>query len=111
VTTLAGNFEHAVRMGYIIDYGWADGLDENQNFIGRFRAETRGHVHFVPEVGPVDLLEDFIHFVEIDCGPTACPQEWIDQLGVSVQTLTLSLTRGPVSVEPMSWASVKRLFQ
>ena len=112
VATPAGTYEHAVRMGYVIDYGWGDLVDMNtQQVIGRARAETRGHVHFVPGIGPVEMLEDFIPFLEIDCTPDNCPQEWIDLLGVSLTTMTLSLTHEVVSVEPSTWSTVKSLYR
>jgi hypothetical protein len=111
VATLVGTFEHAVRMRYVIDYGWADRVDESGRWIGRFRGETRGHVHFVPDLGPVEMLEDFLPYVEVDCGMNDCPPEWTAHLGESVQTLTLSLTRTPVSVVQASWSRVKALYE
>jgi hypothetical protein len=111
VTTAAGVFEHAVRMGYVIDYGWSALVDEQQNEIGTYRAETRGHVAYVPDVGPVDLHEDFIPLVEVDCGANPCPTEITDQVGDTVQTFTLDLTSLPVGVERSSWAQVKILYR
>ncbi len=112
VATLAGTYEHAVRIGYVIDYGWGDVVDLNtQQVIGRARSETRGHVHFVPGVGPVEMLEDFIPYVEIDCTPDNCPQDWIDLLGVSVTTKTLSLTHEMVAVQQSTWSTVKLLYR
>jgi len=111
VTTLAGTFEHAVRMGYVIDYGLGEIVDLNTGrVIGLARSETRGHVHFVPSVGPVEMLEDFFPFLEIDCTPNSCPQEWIDLLGISATTKTLSLAQ-VVSVEQSTWSMVKSLFR
>jgi hypothetical protein len=111
VTTASGTFHDAVKMGYVIDYGWNEQLDELGNVIGLARSETRGHVHFVPGVGPVEMLEDFIQYVEIDCSPAACPQEWIDLLGVSTQTLALSLTNRVVPVTDVPWTAVKALYK
>lgn len=110
VMTPAGNFDDAVRLRYVIDYGWSEVVEEQGNPIGRFRGETRGHVHYVPDVGPVDLLEDFLPFVEVDCDPNQCPHEWTDLLGVSIATAQMSLTRLPVGVEAATWTAVKRLF-
>ena len=112
VATLAGTYEHAVRMGYVIDYSWGEVVDlETQQVIGRARSETRGHVHFVPDVGPVEMLENWIPYVEIDCAPNACPQEWVDLLGITVTTKTLSRADGGVSVEPSTWSTVKALYR
>lgn len=110
VTTLVGAFEHAVRMRYVIDYGWTDGTDDRGNVVGRFRGETRGHVHYVPDIGPAEMLEDFLPYVEVDCGMNDCPPEWVGLLGQSLQTLTLSLTRTPVGVAQKSWSQVKALY-
>lgn len=111
VSTGAGTYEHAVRMHYVIDYGWTEEFDGNQQLIGRTRTETRGHVHFVPGVGPVEVLEDFVPYAEVDCAPAACPQEWTDQIGVSVETKTLSLAHEFVAVEPSTWGMVKSLYR
>lgn len=111
VTTPAGTFEHAVKLTSVVDYGWSEVTDPNGLVIGRTRGETRGHVHYVPHVGPVESLEDFIPYVEIDCAPSACPQEWQDELGVSFATTTLSLTGLPVSVEEQSWTRIKSLYR
>jgi hypothetical protein len=111
VTTADGTFEHAVRMGYVIDYGWSVATDEIGNVLGMYRGETRGHVHFVPGIGPVALIEDYVMFAEIDCSPNTCPQEWVDQLGEIVQTFALSLTRRPVAVAQASWSNVKSLYR
>jgi hypothetical protein len=111
VTTQAGSYDHAVRMGYVIDYGLSQGTDPDGNPVGSFRSETRGHVHYVPEVGPVELLEDFLPFVEIDCGTDPCPPEWTDLLGESVQTVSLSLVREPVAVVARSWSEIKQLYR
>lgn len=110
VATVAGTFEHAVRMGYVIDYGWSEAVDSDGQVIGQFRGETRGHMHFVPGVGPVEMLENFIPVLEADCTPADCPQELIDLLGVSVQTMTLSLSQ-VVSVEQSTWSTVKLLYR
>jgi hypothetical protein len=111
VTTMIGTFEHAVRMGYVIDYGWSEETDEFGNPIGLSRSETRGHVHYAPGVGPVEMLEDFIPYAEIDCSPSSCPPGWGDQLGQSFATITLSLTNRVVSIEDVSWGAVKALYR
>jgi hypothetical protein len=106
VSTIAGTFEHAVKMTYRIEYGWSDVLPEPP--LTRSRWETHGHVHYVPDVGPVDMLEEY-KLLEIDCAPDPCPPEWQDRVGTSVQTITLSLT-GTVSTEARTWSQVKSLY-
>ena len=110
VVTLAGTYEPAIRMGYVIDFGWGELTDPNiGQVIGRARGEIRGHVHFVPGVGPVEMLENNTPFLEIDCTPNTCPQEWLDLLGATF-TRTLSLAR-VVSVESNTWSTVKSLYR
>ena len=111
VTTQAGSYDHAVRMGYVVDYGLSQGTDPDGNPVGSSRSETRGHVHYVPEVGPVELLEDFLPYVEVDCSPNPCPPEWSDHLGESAQTVSLSLVREPVAVVARSWSEIKQLYR
>lgn len=111
VTTAAGTFLRAVRVGYRIDYGWTEGRDQNQNLIGQYRSETLGRVHYVPGVGPVESLEDFIPYQEIDCSPGECPPEWTGQLGASVETMGLALQGLPTAVAPASWSVVKSLYR
>jgi hypothetical protein len=111
VVTQAGTFEHAVRMGYRIDYGWSTGISEGGTWLGRFRSETRGHVHYVPDVGPVELLQDFVPFVEVDCDTLACPGEWTGQLGETDESMTLSLGSAPTAIAPASWSAVKALYR
>jgi hypothetical protein len=112
VTTQARTYEHAVRMGYVIDYGWGEEPNPDGDPVSfLFRTESRGHVHYVPDVGPVELLEDFLPYVQIDCGTDPCPPEWTDHLGQSAQTLTLSLVREPVAVDARSWTEIKQLYR
>lgn len=111
VETVSGTFEHAVRMRYVIDYGWSTAVNDAGDEVGQFRGETRGHVHYVPNIGPVELLEDFVPFVEIDCSPDVCPSELSDLFGITVQSIQLSLTRATVGVASKSWTQVKALYQ
>ncbi len=105
VSTPAGTFTNAVRIDYRVVDGWSECADENGNPLFRFRAETRGHVHYVPDVGPVDLLEDFIPVAETEGDGCGCPVHF------SVQTIRMLLTRGPVPVAPITWTGVKRLYR
>jgi hypothetical protein len=111
VATQAATFEHALRMGYRIDFGWSTGISEGGTWLGRFRSETRGHVHYVPGVGPVELLEDFVPFVEVDCDTLSCPWDWTSQLNQIAESTTLSLRSEPTAIAPVSWSEVKALYR
>lgn len=111
VTTLAGTFGNALRMDYVIDLGTAQAIDENLNLICETHSEIRGHVHFVPGVGPVDMLEESLPFVTIDCGENDCPPEWVQWLGQVVEPQTLSLSDAPVPQTDASWGGVKSLYR
>ncbi len=111
VTTLAGTFDDAVRVDYLIDLGVNGSMDEWGNLIGESHGEIRGHVHYVPGVGPVEMLEESLPYVSIDCGTNECPPEWIQWLGQVVETQTLSLSDAPVPTEDVSWSEAKALFR
>ena len=112
VQTEARLFDTAVRMGYVIDYGWSITDDDAGNPHGRVRSETRGHVHFVPGVGPVELLEEFIRVAEFQCDATGCPPPSdTDDLGQVQVTIRLSLTASNVAVQQRTWSEVKSLFR
>jgi hypothetical protein len=111
VTTLAGSFEDAVRVDYLIDLGLATNTDEMGELVGVVHAEVRGHVHYVPDVGPVELLEEFLPYVTVDCGENDCPPEWTAWLGQVVRTQTLSLSQAPVPTADASWGGVKSLYR
>jgi len=107
VSTIAGVFTDAVRMDYVIDLGWQIATNDQGDPVGRRRSEVAGYVHFGPEVGPLNMLEEFFPFAEIDWGPV----EWQDWLGVPVEIQTLSLTSMPVASRAMTWSGVKQLFE
>ena len=112
VQTEARRFDTAVRMGYVIDYGWTTPVDDAGNPHGRIRSETRGHVHFVPGVGPVEMLEEFIRIAEFQCDATGCPPPSdTDELGLVQVTIRLSLTASTVAVQQRTWSEVKSLFR
>ncbi len=108
VSTDAGVFTDAVRMDYVIDMGWNVVTDEQGDPLGRIRSEEIGHVHFGPNVGPLDMVQEYIFIAEIDCDD--CPPEWSDILGVPMVTQTLSLTSMPVANRSLTWSGVKALF-
>lgn len=112
IITPAGTFTNAVKIRYEIDYGVSDLLDPSgTSVLGTFQASTVGHVYYVPAVGPVDMLEEFTHYVSVDCSPLQCPQQILDQVGEVALHLTLQLGSGPVAVEERPWSFVKELYQ
>lgn len=111
VQTDAGTFHGAVRMGYVVDYGWTAWTDDAGNPHGLYRSETRGHVHFVPGAGPVELLEEMLQVAEFQCDDNGCPPPSITDLVGDVQvSLRLSLTRSTVGVQHRTWSEVKSLY-
>ena len=112
IEAVAGTFQHAVRMGYRVDYGLSPLVDPSGNEVGLARAETRGHVHFVPGVGPVEMLEEFVPVAEWQCDGTICPPDDIkEQTGQVAVTLRLSLISSTVAVQEQTWSAVKALFR
>jgi len=113
VETEAGTFHHAVRMGYLVDYGLSPLTDPNSgDELGLVRTETRGRVHFVPGVGPVELFEEFVPVAEWQCDGTICPPDNIkEQTGQVAVTLRLSLISSTVAVQQQTWSAVKSLFR
>ncbi len=111
VVTENGIYTNAVKVEYLIDYGISSWTDENGNLLGTAHAERWGHVHYVPGVGPVDLLEEFMPFVWADCGNEDCPPEISDWIGQVTEIQTLSLLQNPVAEEAASWGSIKSMYR
>ena len=110
VDTPAGTFVDAVEMTYLVDLGTSIVTDDQGNLLGTLHGEYHGHVHYVPDVGPVELLEEYTPFVWVDCGDEDCPPEWLELVGVAVTTQTLALTSLPVATVERSWSGVKSLY-
>jgi hypothetical protein len=104
-TVPAGTFAGCVRVDYVVDYGLSECTDESGNSGGTFRSETRGHVHFAPDVGPVDSFEQFIPYAEATgtCGA--------GQIGAPLATITLRLGSLPVPALPTSWGRLKVAYR
>lgn len=111
VMTENGIYTNAVKVEYVLDYGVSNLADENGNILATIHAERNGHVHYVPGVGPVELLEEYTPFVWADCGNDDCPPEIGDWIGQVTETQTLSLMQNPVSVEAASWGGVKSMYR
>ncbi len=111
VVTENATYTNAVKVDYFIDYGISSWTDENGNLVGTAHAERWGHVHYVPEVGPVELLEEFMPFVWADCVNEDCPPEISDWIGQVTEIQTLSLLQNPVAEEAASWGSIKSMYR
>ncbi len=110
VVTPAGEFTGAVKMDYLVDLGISTITDEQGELIGTFHGEFAGHVHYVPDLGPVDLFQEYTPFVWADC-PGGCPPEIADYLGVTTQTIAMGLLSNPVGEQRNSWGAVKFLYR
>ena len=111
VTTGAGTFDNAVKVAYRLDYGTQDMRDEDGNLQGKVRSEMRGYVYYVPDVGPVAMLQEFYLLASLDCGEQPCPPEWEPWIGKPVELQTLSLSQTPVPTRRSTWGEVKALFR
>lgn len=111
VVTENGIYTNAVKVEYLLDYGISYVSDGNGILLATVHAERRGHVHYVPGVGPVELLEEYMPFVWADCGNEDCPPEISDWIGQVTETQTLSLLQNPVAEEAASWGSVKSMYR
>ncbi|GJM43551.1 MAG: hypothetical protein DHS20C21_03930 [Gemmatimonadota bacterium] len=110
-STPAGEFSNAVKIEYLIDAGVQQVTDASGVLLGRLHSEVRGHVHYVPDVGPVEVVEEHFPYVWIDCAPSDCPEEWVENLGIATHAYILSLTEAPTSIERSSWAATKASFR
>lgn len=104
-TVPAGTFVACVRVDYVVDYGLSECTDPSGNPLGTFRSETRGYVHYAPDVGPVDSFEQFIPYAEATatCGA--------GQIGVPATTVTMRLSSMPVPALPTSWGRLKAAYR
>jgi hypothetical protein len=105
----AGHFAGCLRVDYRIDYGASICTDETGSELGGFSSETRGFVHFAPEVGPVNHGEEFIPFKEFLWGE--CP-EWEIYQGVVFTSGSLRLMgEQPTAVKPTTWGRLRTLYR
>jgi hypothetical protein len=111
VVTENATYTNAVKVTYLVDMGVSSNTDENGNLLFTAHSEYRGHVHFVPDVGPVEMLQEYEPFVWIDCDGAPCPEDYLQWVGQVTETQTLSLLQGPVSTEMLNLGSVKALYR
>lgn len=109
VVTENGTYNNAVKVTYLVDMGVFSATDENGQLLATGHAEYRGHVHYVPEVGPVDMLQEYEPFVWLECN--GCPEEWLDWVGQVTDTQTLSLRQAPVATRKLNLGSIKALYR
>jgi len=105
VTVPAGNFQDCVRVDYVIDYGTSACTDDVGNPIGTSRAETHGHVHYAPNIGPVESSEQFIPYVEATgtCGE--------GHVGEASSTVTMQLNSTPTPALRSTWGRIKTAYR
>jgi len=109
VETQNATYNNAVQVTYLVDMGVFSVTDENGELLATGHAEFRGHVHFVPDVGPVEMLQEYEPYVWLDCNE--CPEDWLNWVGQVVETQTLSLLQDPVATEKLNLGSVKALYR
>lgn len=111
VTTGAGTFENAVEVAYYLDYGIQEMRDEDGNPLGKVHPEMRGFVFYVPDVGPVAMIQEYYPFATMDCRDQPCPPEWVPWIGKPMELQTLSLSQIPVPTQMRTWGGVKALYR
>jgi hypothetical protein len=111
VTTANGTYANAVKVDYLVDLGTGLLTDETGNLVGAVHGEYSGHVYYVPEVGPVQMLEEHMPVVWADCGEQQCPEEITRWIGVVTETQTLSLVEDPVAETARSWGDIKAMYR
>jgi len=111
VETENGTYHNAVQVTYLVDFGVSTVLDESGVLIATTHSELRGHVHFVPDVGPVEMLQEYLPFIWLECGDDPCPEDLLRWVGQVTETMTLSLQHGPVATEMLNLGSVKALYR
>lgn len=105
-TVPAGTFADCVRVDYVVDYGLTECTDNAGSPIGTYRSETRGAIHYAPQVGPVRSSEEFIRFAEAT-GTCVDPQE----VGVVMARTTLGLFSGTTTVRHTTWGRLKTTYR
>jgi hypothetical protein len=104
-TVPAGTYANCVRVDYVIDYGTSACTDDAGNVLGTSRAETRGYVHYAPNVGPVDSFEQFFPYQEVTgtCGA--------GHVGQPSSLVTLRLNTPPVPARSTTWGKLKVAYR
>lgn len=104
ISTPAGGFDAALRVAYVIDYGWAAVFEDTVQ-VGRVRSRTRGEMFWARGVGPVLVRETFRPYDEVEGTPPPAP------LDSTFAELRLeSYVLDPTSVVPTSWSAIKRRY-
>ena len=100
VSTPAGSFADAVRVRYVVDFGWGVIPSRPGDAL---RAVTRGEMFFAPGVGPVLARETFVPAARIRGTPPAAP---FDSTFAELQLVAHATT-----VHSSSWSAVKEHFR
>lgn len=111
VETVSGTYHDAVKMDYVIDLGISELTDESGTVLSMVHSEIRGHVFYVPEIGPVEMLQEMVPYVWVDCGDIPCSEEMMIWVGQVMEVTTLSLSRAPVANTDMNWSDIKAMYR
>jgi hypothetical protein len=106
ISTPAGDFPGSLRVGYVIDYGWTDAVNDSGVVLGRYRSRTHGEVFWAPGVGPVLGRETFVARADT-LGPL--PPADVDSAFAELRLQSWALV--PTAVQPASWSAVKRRYR
>lgn len=106
----AGEFSDCLRVDYLISYGESICTDIDGHETGGFTSETRGFIHYAPDVGPINTYEEFIPITEIIWGE--CDDYFSQHIGEVAASGSLQLTSDdPVLTEQASWGSMKGAYR
>jgi hypothetical protein len=111
IMTGAGTFANAVKVAYRLEYGVGEMRDEDGNPQGKMSSEMRGCVFYVPDVGPVAMLQEFYLFATMDCGDRPCPPEWVPWIDKPLELQTLSLSQVALPTRTRTWGEIKALYR
>lgn len=101
-----GTFDGCVRVDYLIDYGTSECTDQNGTVLGSYSSETRGYMHYAPNVGPVQSFEEFIPFAQAT-GSCVAP----GQVGRVDSRATLRLFSAATPARATSWGRIKAAYR
>lgn len=99
-----GSFPTSLRVDYVIDYGTSTCTDDAGSEEGTIRYETRGHVHYVPNIGPVESSEQFL---VAELTGTCGTRTHVGPIAsTSMQLLSL-----PTPTRRKTWGELKTLYR
>jgi hypothetical protein len=106
LSTPAGDFVASLRVGYTVDYGWSDAVNDSGVVVGRTRSRTRGEMYWAPDVGPVLARETFVPFLETTGAP---PPLGVDSTFAELRLQSWALV--PTAIQPATWSTIKQRYR